>query len=340
MKKIKIALIGYGMSGRQFHLPAFVNHPNYELKSVMTRNPVNQRDVKAACPNVQIVEDYNKILNDDEIDLIVITTSNDVHYSYTKKALLKGKHVVCEKPFVETYAEALELFQFAEEKHLILRVFHNRKYDGDILTLQELMKTRDFGKIQTFSTRFDRYIPNIRDNWRFKDTVMSGLFYDLAPHLTHHAISLFGLPKSVFLNLFYEREGSVANDHFELTLYYESMVCFIGAEVFERELKPRFALVGTNASYFKYDFDSPDSVNVKTDELYQNNDLRSVFKTDPDTEENIPLLKGQHYRFYDLLAEHINNWPKEDIDKENALGVVQVMEKAMKSYQTKQIINI
>jgi scyllo-inositol 2-dehydrogenase (NADP+) len=340
MKKFNIALVGYGMSGRQFHLPAFFNHPSYNVKLVQTRNEKNQMDLKAICPSARIVFDYNEILNDDNIDLVVITASNDTHYSYSKQALLKGKHVVCEKPFVETYEEAKELFKLAEEKNLILRVFHNRKYDGDILTIKELMKTRDFGKLLTFSVRFDRYRPEIGDNWRFKVTTMSGLFYDLAPHLTHHVISLFGLPNSVFLNLFYEREASVADDHFELILYYDNLVAFIGAEMFEREARPRFHLVGTKASYVKYGYDNPDSVNVKAEDLYQNSGLRSIFKTSPNEEEDIPLLRGQHYRFYDLLADHLNNGVADDEDKRLALAVIQVMDKAMKSYQAKQIINI
>lgn len=339
MKKIKVALVGYGMSGREFHLPIFISHPNYEVKMVQTSNPVNQEALKAVCPSAMIVEDYNIILNDEDVDLVVITTSNDAHYSYTKQALLKDKHVVCEKPFVETFAEAEELFKLAEERNLILRVFHNRKYDGDILTLQSLMKTHDFGEIKTFSTRFDRYVPKIGGNWRFKDTVMAGLFYDLAPHLTHHAVALFGEPKSVFLDLFLERDGSIVDDHFELTMYYDNMVAYVGGEVFEREPKPRLSLVGTKASYVKYGFDEPDTVNEKQKDIYQPEKLRSVYISTPNHEEKIPLLKGQHYRFYDLVAEHIYNGVVKDEDKKLALMVIKVMEKAMESYQKKSIVD-
>lgn len=340
MSKINVALIGYGMSGREFHLPALMNNSSYHLKLVQTRSEKNRNDLKALCPDVKIVSDYEEILADEEIDLVVITAPNDVHYSYTKAALLRGKHVVCEKPFVERHEEALELFKLAEEKNLILRVFHNRKYDGDILTLKDLMKKRDFGKIVSFSTRFSRYRPEIGDNWRFKKTVMGGLFYDLAPHLVHHTVSLFGLPEAVFLNLFYEREGSVVDDHFELIMYYPTLTAFVGADMFERELRPRLHLIGTKGSYIKYDFDYPDSVNEKPENIYQETNLRSVFKTSTDEEENIPLLKGKHYRFYELLANHIANGITEDEDKDLALAVILTMEKAMESYQTKRIVNI
>jgi scyllo-inositol 2-dehydrogenase (NADP+) len=328
------------MSGREFHLPALIGNLSFRVKLAQTRNEKNRMDLKVACPDVEIVSDFEEILADDEIDLVVITAPNDVHFSYTKAALLRGKHVVCEKPFVERYAEALELFNLAEEKNLILRIFHNRKYDGDILTLKELMKERDFGKIVSFSTRFSRYRPEIGDNWRFKKTIMGGLFYDLAPHLVHHTVSLFGLPESVFLNLFFEREGSVVDDHFELTMYYPAMTAFVGGDMFERELRPRLHLIGTKASYVKYGFDYPDSVNVKPENPYQETNLRSVFKTSPDDEEYIPLLKGKHYRFYEMLAEHIANGLTEDEDKELALAVILTMEKAMESYQTKKVVNV
>lgn len=156
----------------------------------------------------------------------------------------------------------------------------------------------------------------------------------------HNKGAKIGLPEAVFLNLFYEREGSVVDDHFELIMYYPTLTAFVGADMFERELRPRLHLIGTKGSYIKYDFDYPDSVNVKPENIYQETNLRSVFKTSTDEEENIPLLKGKHYRFYELLANHIANGITEDEDKDLALAVILTMEKAMESYQTKRIVNI
>ena len=332
MKKIVTAIVGYGFSGSTFHLPPLKHNEQYDIKLVMTRSEHNQAQLKKDYPKAQIVTSYEEILNDKDVDLIVIATSNAVHYSYTKDALLKGKHVVCEKPFVETYNLAKELYDLAAKKGLILRVFHNRKYDGDILTLHQLVKDKNFGEIVSYETRFDQYRPEIGSNWRFKKVDMAGNFYDLAPHLVHHVVSLFGLPQKVYNKLFYDRKGSYVDDHFEMVMYYENGPrCYLGAEMLDRAPKPRQKLVGTKASYVKYEFDVPDTVDYKPENLYQDRQMRSDFIEDPSKPEHINVLKGQHYKFYEVLAKDINDRPKEDEDKKLALSVILVMEMAMKS---------
>ena len=332
MKKIVTAIVGYGFSGSTFHLPPLKHNEAYDIKLVMTRSEHNQAQLKKDYPSAKIVTTYEEILNDKEVDLVIIATSNAVHYSYTKDALLKGKHVVCEKPFVETYALAKELYDLADEKNLILRVFHNRKYDGDILTVHQVLKDKDFGDIVSYETRFDQYRPEIGSNWRFKKVDMAGNFYDLAPHLVHHVVSLFGLPNKVYNKLFYDRKGSNVDDHFEMVMYYDhGLKCYLGAEMLDRAPKPRHKLVGTKASYVKYEFDVPDTVDFKPENLYQDRQMRSDFIEDPSHPEHVDVLKGQHYRFYDVLKEDILNPPKADEDKKLALSVILVMEMAMKS---------
>lgn len=331
MKKIGTAIVGYGFSGSAFHLPLIKNNDQYEIKLVMTRSKENQEKLKNDYPSAKIVLTYEEILNDKDIDLIVIATSNAVHYSYTKDALMHGKHVVCEKPFVETYETAKELYDLADEKNLILRVYHNRKYDGDILTIENLIKEKDFGKIRSYHTRADQYQPNIGSNWRFKKVDMAGIFYDLAPHLVHHAVRLFGLPKRVYNHRFQDRLGSKVDDHFEMIMYYDEVTCYLGAHMLNRNLQPKQMLIGTHATYVKYGADEPDIVDVKPKKIYQEKTIKSDFIDDPKNPEHIDVLKGQHYQFYELLAKHINHPPKEDEDKKLALSVILVMEMAMKS---------
>src|SRR5690554_2273007 len=150
MSRLKVSLIGYGFAAKAFHLPIILNNENYELKQIMTRNKTRQKEIKSLYPNVEIITSYDDAVKSSEIDLVVIATTNDVHYEYTKKALENNKNVICEKPFVPTHKEALELFELAKKNNLILKVYHNRKYNGDILTLKELMKKVDFGKLLSF----------------------------------------------------------------------------------------------------------------------------------------------------------------------------------------------
>lgn len=339
MKKITTALIGYGLSGREFHLPQLMNNPHYTLKTVLTSNPNNQQQIKKISLEIEIVTDYDLVLKDPQIDLIVLAVSNDVHYEYTKKALLNNKHVICEKPFVKTSKEANYLFELAKKKGLMLRVFHNRKYDGDILTLEKVLHEQPMGKIVSFHARFDRYVPVIKDNWRHKTGHMSGIYYDLAPHLVHHCVRLFGEPRSVFNQVFLDRPNSQTDDHFEMVLNYEHMTCFIGAEPYEREAIPKLKLVGTEATYVKYGFDVPDVVVSKTDE-FQSSGLKSVFIKSPGNIESIPLIQGKHYAFYNQLYEDITTPLVTDIEAIHALSVIKIMEKGHISSMKKRIIQL
>lgn len=341
MKKINVAVIGFGMAGREFHMPPLDNNDKFFVKKVMTRNEKNQNDLKEQYPYVEIITSFDEAIKDPSIDLIVIATANDVHYEYTKKALEHKKHVVCEKPFVETYETAKELFELANKNNVTLRVFHNRKYDGDIITLEELIETKDFGRLISFSTRFDRLRTEIGENWRFKDSDMAGIFYDLAPHLVHHAVKLFGLPKTVTNKLYYDRDNAIVDDHFEMRLDYEGgFSAFIGAEMLERNPKPRLELVGLNGTYSKYGYDTPDSASKPMDQKYQDKLLRSEYINNELKAEYIPIYTGKHYLFYENLATEIISNNKNVEDENLALSVILIMEKALESNKNNRTITI
>ncbi len=338
MKKMIVAIIGYGMSGKYLHLPPLYTHHNYSIKYVMTSNLDRKKELESEYKSVQVISNYEVILQDMEVDLIIIATSNDVHYAYVKLALEHFKHVVVEKPFVETYKEASELFQLAKKNKRMLRVFHNRRYDGDILTIKELIKTRDFGQIISFKSRFDTYDPIVKNAWRDQEMLMAGVFYDLAPHIVHHAVELFGLPNEIICSLFLDRENALVDDHFEMTLFYDGLTCFLGAEKLTRFPGPRFEIVGTKASYAKYGFDSPDCVHFKTNEHYQQSGLKSIYSLSPTDQKDVPLRLGSHYEFYDKLYRDIEMYSNMDEDEKYALQVIYIMEEALRSNTLKKAI--
>src|SRR5690606_38683033 len=120
-----------------------------------------------------------ELIKDKNIELVVITAPNEVHYSLAKSALEKGKHVVLEKPMTNTIEEAEKLINLANAKNLILSVFHNRRWDGDFLTVKELIGSEKFGEIRTFESHFDRFRPEVRDRWREVPGPGAGILYDL-----------------------------------------------------------------------------------------------------------------------------------------------------------------
>ncbi|RXC68175.1 oxidoreductase, partial [Escherichia coli] len=160
------------------------------------------------------------LFNDPNIDLIVIPTPNDTHFPLAKAALEAGKHVVVDKPFTVTLSQARELDALAKTLGRVLSVFHNRRWDSDFLTLKGLLAEGVLGEVAYFESHFDRFRPQVRDRWREQGGPGSGIWYDLAPHLLDQAITLFGLPVSMTVDLAQLRPGAQSTDYFHAILSY------------------------------------------------------------------------------------------------------------------------
>ena len=109
MKKINVALIGFGLSGRYLQAPFFEKSTDFCLKTVMT----SQQDWQALYPQTGRADSMAEVLADAAIDLVSICSPNETHFDYARQCLLAGKHVLVEKPFTATAAEAEELIALA-----------------------------------------------------------------------------------------------------------------------------------------------------------------------------------------------------------------------------------
>ena len=105
MDKIRTGLAAYGMSGRVFHAPFISTNPHFELTAVTERSKELSRE---KYPDACIVRSFEELIGLEGLDLVVINTPDSTHYEYARRALEAGKHVVVEKPFTTTVAEAEE----------------------------------------------------------------------------------------------------------------------------------------------------------------------------------------------------------------------------------------
>ncbi|MDH5476531.1 MAG: Gfo/Idh/MocA family oxidoreductase, partial [Cyclobacteriaceae bacterium] len=122
-KNINVGLASFGMSGKVFHAPIIEQNPNFNLKLIVERSKTNSKKIY---PTARIVTDFCELLNSPEIDLIVINTPTYLHFEMAKQALLAGKHIVLEKPMTATSLEAEELIKIAENKNLVIAVYHSK----------------------------------------------------------------------------------------------------------------------------------------------------------------------------------------------------------------------
>ena len=251
--EIGVGLIGYGMAARVFHAPVIESVPRLKLRKVVERSGDESRK---RYPHVEVVRDADELLRDDEINLVVVATPNASHFDLARRSLLAGKHVVVEKPFTNTSAEALELIESARRQGRLLSVNHNRRWDGDFLTVREILKAGLVGRLVEYESHYDRFRDRPREGaWREEEGPGSGILFDLGSHLIDQALVLFGSPRAVTADVRRQREFARADDNFELLLDYDGLKVTLGAGMLVREPRPRFRLHGTEGSFVKHGMD-------------------------------------------------------------------------------------
>ena len=253
MPDIGVAVIGFGLAGQVFHAPFVSAIPGLKLEAIVQRKG---DEAAHAYPQTRILRTVEEALKDPSIQLIVVATPNETHYTLAKQALLAGKHVVIDKPFAATSAEAKELASLATARKLILAPFHNRRWDGDFLTVRKLLNEKAVGRLVTYESHFDRFRPLPREaTWKEAGNPANGMLFDLGPHLVDQALALFGPPEFITASVRKDRDDTAIEDAFDITLDYPRLRAHCRATMLACLNAPRFLLHGTKGSFRKYGLD-------------------------------------------------------------------------------------
>jgi scyllo-inositol 2-dehydrogenase (NADP+) len=250
---IRVGLLGHGQAGAILHAPLIEAVPDFRIAVVATSRTASLAQRRDA---PRQVADARALVEDDEVDLVVIATPNELHFEQALAALEAGTHVVVDKPFAASAAEADRLIALAKTKGRMLTVFHNRRLDGDFLGVRQAIQSGDLGELLLFEARWDRFRPTLIDSWKNRSGVAGvGQLWDLGPHLVDQALQLFGPPDRVVADIAVQRRGGLADDYFELTLAYGRMRCILSASAVMAAPRPRFAAHGTAGSFLTYGVD-------------------------------------------------------------------------------------
>jgi len=256
---INTAIIGFGLSGKVFHAPFLHCHSGFNMLKVLERNHQYSKEIY---PYVEVVKDYQEAINDPNIDLIVICTPNIYHYKLVKEALYAGKHVVIEKPITTTSKEAEDLIEITEKVNKQLFVYHNRRWDGDFMSIENLILNNTLGNIVYYESHFDRYVPKISTKRSWKNTKLpaNGVLFDLGSHLIHQAITLFGLPQTISATISTNRKGSNVDDYFELIMQYPTLTAVLKSDMLVKDHNLRYVVKGEKGTYTQYGIDPQEAV--------------------------------------------------------------------------------
>lgn len=344
MKILNVAIIGYGLSGRIFHASIIKSMKEFKIKKIVTKNSDKIKQAKTDLNDVVICSSIDEVLEDKEIDLVVISTPNTSHFQLADKALKAGKHVVVEKPFTISTHDALMLLDTQKETGKILSVYHNRRFDGDFMTLKKLILNDSLGRLVEYESHFDRFRNTLKENaWREKDLPGSGMLYDLGSHLIDQALDLFGLPQEVYADLSKQRRGPV-DDSFEIIMYYSELKVTLKSSIHVKEPIPRFILHGTKGSFVKFHLDPQEGQLISglqpTDENYGKEDASFHGILNTVNRENIMTIPGDYRLYYENIYNAIVHKKDLIISGQDAFNVIRIIEAAKHSQQLGMRIKI
>ncbi|KAL8771436.1 MAG: hypothetical protein Q9209_003104 [Squamulea sp. 1 TL-2023] len=360
-KPYNVGIIGYGAAAKVFHIPFIECLPELEFYAVVQRHPKPDNDASKAHPGIKNYRGAEELVEDQLVDIVVITTTPATHFKLAKLALEHGKHVLVEKPFVPTSKEADELIALAKKHQRHLTVFQNRRWDQDFLTIQSLIQQSTLGRIVEFESHFDRYKPSIAGSkaWKTRVEPGGGAIYDLGTHLIDQVVQLFGLPKKITAFLGSQRLETENPSGYDdactvLMHYHDGMMATVKVAVVSAEVEQlRFWVRGEKGSYKKYHEDCqeahltagmrPDDpgFGIEPDERHGTltTAINSTFTAKP-----YPTLKPTasttYQALYTQFANAVSGNGEVPVKAEDAREVIRLVELAKKSSDEGRTVDI
>jgi len=338
---IRVGLIGYGFAGKTFHAPLIRSVPGLVLTVVgSSRHEAVHADIPEArvCPAADVT-------THPDVDLVVVATPNESHFPLAAAALRSGKDVVVDKPFTITLEEARLLAKIAAEHNRLLSVFHNRRWDSEILATKEFLDSGVLGEVSHYECHMDRFRPHVRQRWRERSGPGAGLWFDLGPHLIDQALHLFGLPNTVDASFATLRDGGQTDDWAHVQLNYDRLRVILHSSLLVSGGGARSVLHGTRASWAKYGAD------VQERQLIAGMLPGSVgFGYDPDPgilydgatgeQRHVLCPVGNQQMYYIGIRDAIQAGQQAPIPAEDAIAVMAILETSFQSGAQGKVLSL
>lgn len=343
---LRIGLVGYGLAGKVFHTPLYAA-AGVELVAVASSDAAK---VHADHPQVRVHPDATTLMADPGVDLVVLASPSFTHAPLMLEALAAGKHVLSDKPFTATVAEADAVIAAARSAGRIATCYQNRRFDADFLTLQDLIASGRLGEVVHYESHYDRFNPQTRDRWQEQERPGVGLHYDLGAHLIDQALQLFGLPDWVQGDVQRQREGSAIIDNFHVRMGRGRCRIELSAGMLVPDSSLRYRVHGTDGSWIKHHADpqedqlrhlgiGPDEDRYGWEEDSHLGTLTELVDGQMQTSRTA-ALRGDWPRLYRELSAAIRQGTPPPVLAEEARNVIAVIEAMLESSRTGCRVNV
>jgi scyllo-inositol 2-dehydrogenase (NADP+) len=347
---LRVGLIGFGLAGSAFHAPLIAAVPGLGLASIVTANPERAERARRTFPGARVLPDADALFaSAGEHDLVVVASPNRFHVRYGLAALEAGLHVVVDKPVAASAADARRLATAATERGLVAAAFHNRRWDGDALTVRRLLDEGRLGRLLRFESRFERWRPEVdAERWRERSAPedAGGVLFDLGSHLIDQVLWLLGPPARVYGEVARRRPGAQVDDDVFIALEHaggaraQLWMSHVAAQP-----GPRFRLLGSRAAYVKHGLDVQEAAlraGERPDAPGFGREPRErwgVLGTE-DAGEPLETEPGRYLAFYEGIAAAIREAAPPPVTLDDAIAGLEVIEAARASSERGVVVEV
>ena len=191
MKKLRVAIIGQGRSGRNIHGRFFKSEMNDFCEVVCVVERDDFRRARAAEEyGCDVISDYTELFGRNDIDLVVNASYSQMHYQITKDLLMHGFNVLSEKPFGRSRYECDDLILTAKKNGVIVAAFHQSLLSPAFKNVKEIITSGKLGDVIQISLKYSGFAR--RWDWQTLQSMCAGGIYNTGPHPIGQALDLLG----------------------------------------------------------------------------------------------------------------------------------------------------
>lgn len=217
VEPISVGIVGLGRSGWDIHAGLLESvSENYKVAAVVDKIPERRAEAvhRFGCAEYS---DFESLIQDSSVDLVVVASPSNFHTSQTIQALMAGKSVVCEKPMATSLEDADKMIECSKSTGKLLTVFQNRRYAPDFLTVKRIVDSGVLGRIILIRIAYHGF--GRRWDWQTLKKLGGGTLNNTCPHPVDQALVLLD---AADLEVFCVRDKTLtlgdADDHVKIIL--------------------------------------------------------------------------------------------------------------------------
>ncbi|MFA7231290.1 MAG: Gfo/Idh/MocA family oxidoreductase [Victivallaceae bacterium] len=342
---IKTAILGYGRSGSTLHAdPLEKLSGDFTVSAVCDIDQEARKKAKSRF-NCAVYEDYNEMLRQEKLNLVVIVTRSDQHCKMTCDCLRGGVNVLVTKPWCLNTAEAEQMIAAADESGKMLLPWLPARWGCDLIRLKEIIASGAIGKV--FMIRRREFSFGVRTDWQTQKKYGGGYLLNWGPHIIDQAVQLSGEEvKSVYAQLRQVINPGDVEDVFNATLTTESGIILSCEYAIAIDKLPNWIIQGNRGTIFVkeksieiHQVKLPDNINAAE---YSNKPEITLTCEDMDDGHRITMGNryGDSLAIYPEIAKAVRGEAKYPVSTASALKLTKIFDAVRASSNNNQVVNI